>query len=183
MPSRRPDWRQIQTNMMICFRTFSFPCTFEQTDSVWISKLSYSSITTPNSVILFTKGTFSPLHLISMLFKASILVFIISVLGIYFHLKSIAFDFPTLSRSLLWANHEDIISKSASNKLIMLWSELPAQKSDVSSAKIDLFELSCRWQRSFMKMMNRSGPSTEPWGTPDFSFSFLDSFPLKWTIE
>ena len=48
-----------------------------------------------------------------------------STLGEYLHLNNIAFDFPTLSRSLLWAN--EIMTRSSSNSLITEWMVAPAQ--------------------------------------------------------
>ena len=82
---------------------------------------------TPSNVTLLTKGISSPLHFISRLSIAKMFELRGSTLGEYLHLNKIAFDFPTLSRSLLWANQFEIMTRSSSNSLITEWMVAPAQ--------------------------------------------------------
>ena len=45
-------------------------------------------------------------------------------------------------------------------------SEFPHTDNVLSSAKLHMSHSSTKSSRSFMKILNRSGPRIEPWGTP-----------------
>ena len=88
-------------------------------------------------------------------------------------------DFDTFKVSLFSVSHVDIFVNSEF-RILMVDSMLsPSMKILVSSAnKIEniLFET---FLRSLIYNINKSGPSTEPWGTPTCDFIGLSFFVFK----
>ncbi len=98
-------------------------------------------------------------------------------------LNKIAWVLDQLITSLLLTGQLENRFKSKESdsiKIEILFDELEAVE---SSAKRSKNACKGRWQMSFMKVINKRGPKTDPWGTPTLSASGLDLAPSKVVIE
>ena len=120
-----------------------------------MSKFSLSSIITPRN---FVNGTCFILD-----FPSAILIESVLILARW---KSMKCDFETFKVSLFSVSHVDIFYNSEFRISIADTMLSPSIKTLVSSAnKIGNISFETLL-RSLIYIMNKSGPSTEPWGTP-----------------